>query len=162
MSVHKLVRIGMVLALMVSINTLGIAQSKVLKQTANTQTEETTNPSIDPVDHVDQSVNKKNKKSKKEKSKKEKTKGKGAKGKTKKGKAKKYEKGDHPGKGHAYGKYKKSKEHKKAKSKTKRFTKEDMSERKVGSTNSKSRKIEKGENQTVRKSRKSIPPVKEN
>jgi|GEM_PF-4988976 len=152
MSVDKLIRIGMVLALIVSINTLGTAQSKVLKQTANTSTEEVANPSIDPVDHVDQKVAKKNKKAKR----------KGAKGKAKKGKADKYQAGDHPGNGHAYGKYKKSNEHKKAKSKAKRFTKEDLRERKIGSVSSKTRKIEKGDTEPVRKSRKSKTPIKEN
>ncbi len=156
MSVYKLIRIGMVLALIVSINTLGLAQSKVLKQTATAQTEEATNPSIDPVEDVDRRVDKKHKKFKKGKAKR-----KGAKGKGAKGKAKKYQKGNHPGKGHAYGKYKESKEHKKAKSKTKQFTIEDRRERKIGSNNNKKRKLEKGTTESVRKSRKSIP-TKEN
>lgn len=151
MSVYKLIRIGTVLALIVSINTLGLAQSKVLKQTATAQTEEATNPSIDPVEDVDRRVDKQHKKFKKGKAKR-----KGA-----KGKAKRHRKGNHPGKGHAYGKNKNSKEHKKAKSKTKQFTIEDRRERKIGSNNNKKRKLEKGTTESVRKSRKSIP-TKEN
>lgn len=149
MSVYKLIRTGIVLALMVGINTLSIAQSKVLTQTAAARTEAATNPSIDPVEEVDRKVDKKLKKGK-------------AKIKGTKGKAKRFQKGNHPGKGHAYGKYKKSKEHKQAKSKVKRFTKEDLRERKIGSTDSNRGKLKKGTTESVRKSRKSIAPVKEN
>jgi hypothetical protein len=152
MRVDKLIKIGMVLALIVSINTLSTAQSKVLQQTAKVQTEAATSTTIDPVEDIDHKVGKKNKGKKKDKAKL-----KGGK-KNGKGKAKKHQKGEHPGKGHAYGKYKNAEDRKMAKSKTKKFVKEDLRERKKGEINSKSRKIESGsKSETVRKSRKTIP-----
>lgn len=151
MRIDKLIKIGMVLALIVSINTLSIAQSKVLKRTAQSQTEATTSTEIDTVEDIEK-VGKKNKGKKKDKAKL-----KGGK-KNGKGKAKKHQKGEHPGKGHAYGKYKNKEDRKMAKSKTKKVVKEDLRERKKGEINNKSRKIENGsKSETVRKSRKTIP-----
>ena len=152
MRVDKLIKIGMVLALIVSINTLSTAQSKVLKQTAKRQAAVATSTIIDPVENIERKVDKKHKAAKSKKAKR-----KGAKKNTK-GKAERHQKGEHPGKGHAYGKYKNAGGRKMAKSKTKKVVKEEVRERNIGETYSKSRKIENGsKSETVRKPRKTIP-----